>query len=433
MRPTGSSIEKNRRKDFGMSEPQHPFGTDGTDSNAGRSAPGATPSPVQAVPDTLAAAGARLAQLRESRGWAIEDVSARLKVSVSKLRELEAGDISHLPDTTFALGVVRAYAKLLGADPAPFTQALRRERGIAQPDLSMPASAGSDLPRGRVSLSLGGSGARAPRRRASWLWGVAIIVIAVLALSMWHTNSGESSAWFARLKAMANGASVQSGNSSPTVTQGEAIGSAGASAVQGADQSAAPAAGDASDAANPSYAGDNGSGATDQGAAASEPQAAQQPAPQAAQQPAPQATPQPAPQATRPVAASAAPSAAAPNAASAAHAQAASAPAATTTQAAVGSTAGTTAAPATDSGADTSTFAIRVTQDTWVSVRQKDGKEVFSGMIRGSDAREITGTGPLKVTVGNKAGIESMTIDGQPVDASKYASARGNVARFVLP
>ncbi|WP_233881352.1 RodZ domain-containing protein [Paraburkholderia flagellata] len=397
-----------------MSEPQHPFGTDGTDSNAGRSAPGATPSPVQAVPDTLAAAGARLAQLREAKGWAIEDVSARLKVAVSKLRELEAGDISHLPDTTFALGVVRAYAKLLGADPAPFTQALRRERGIAQPDLSMPASAGSDLPRGRVSLSLGGSGARAPRRRASWLWGVAIIVVAVLALSMWHTNSGESSAWFARLKAMANGASVQPGASSPTVTQGVATDSAGASAVEGADQAATPQAGEAND------AGDNANAAPDQGAAASAPQAAPQPA-----QPAPQATQpatQPAPQAAKPAAASAAPAAAVANAASAARAQAASAPAAAAAQNA-----------AADNGADTSTFAIRVTQDTWVSVRQKDGKEVFSGMIHGSDAREITGTEPLKVTVGNKAGIESMTIDGQPVDTSKYASARGNVARFVLP
>ncbi|MCX5538489.1 DUF4115 domain-containing protein [Paraburkholderia sp. CNPSo 3076] len=391
-----------------MSEPQHPFGTDGTDSNAGRSVPGATPSPVQAVPDTLAAAGARLAQLREAKGWAIEDVSARLKVSVSKLRELEAGDISHLPDTTFALGVVRAYAKLLGTDSAPFTQALRRERGMAQPDLSMPASAGSDLPRGRVSLSLGGSGARAPRRRASWLWGVAIIVIAVLAISMWHTNSGESSAWFARLKAMANGASVQTGASSPTVTQGVATGSADTSAAQGADQSAAPQAGDAND------AGDNANAAPDQGAAASAPQAAPQ-----ATQPAPQAT-QPAPQAAKPAAASTAPAAAVANAASATRAQAASAPAAAQ-------------AAAADNGADTSTFAIRVTQDTWVSVRQKDGKEVFSGLIHGSDAREITGTEPLKVTVGNKAGIESMTIDGQPVDTSKYASARGNVARFVLP
>ncbi|MEX3825308.1 DUF4115 domain-containing protein, partial [Paraburkholderia sp. BR14262] len=143
-------------------------------------------------------------------------------------------------------------------------------------------------------------------------------------------------------------------------------------------------------------------------------------APQAAQ-PAPQATP-PAPLAAKPAAASAAPAAAVANAASAARAQAASAPAAAAAQSA-----------AADNGADTSTFAIRVTQDTWVSVRQKDGKEVFSGMIHGSDAREISGTEPLKVTVGNKAGIESMTIDGQPVDTSKYASARGNVARFVLP
>ncbi|CAG9267357.1 Cytoskeleton protein RodZ [Paraburkholderia unamae] len=390
-----------------MSEPQHPFGTDGTDSNAGRSAP----SPVQAVPDTLAAAGARLAQLREAKGWAIEDVSARLKVAVSKLRELEVGDISHLPDTTFALGVVRAYAKLLGTDPAPFTQALRRERGLAQPDLSMPASAGSDLPRGRVSLSLGGGGARAPRRRASWLWGVGIIVIAVLALSMWHTNSGESSAWFSRLKAMANGASVQTGASSPTVTQGEATGAGGASAAQESEQPAAPAAGDTNDAANANSAGENGNAAPAQQAAASAPQVTAQPAPQPVQQ------------AARPAAASApAPGAAAANAASAAiaaKAQAASAPAAQNA--------------AADSGADTSTFAIRVTQDTWVSVRQKDGKEVFSGMIHGSDAREITGTEPLKITVGNRAGIESMTIDGQPVDASKYASARGNVARFVLP
>ncbi|WP_322104780.1 RodZ domain-containing protein [Paraburkholderia sp. J41] len=371
-----------------MSEPQHPFGTDGTDSNAGRAAQGATPSPVQAVPDTLAAAGARLAQLREGKGWAVEDVSARLKVSVAKLRALEVGDISHLPDATFALGVVRAYAKLLGADPAPFTQALRRERGIEQPDLSMPASSGSDLPRGRVSLSLGGSGARAPRRRASWLWGVAVVVIAVIALSMWHTNSGESSAWFARLKSITNGVTAQSGTS--TVTQGETTGADGASAVQSTDQSAAASA----------------TGEADQGGV---------------QQAAPSAAPAPAAATPAPVVAPPAPAVNAPGAAPApAATAAASAPAAAQGASAVAS-------------GDTSVFAIRVTQDSWVSVRQKDGKEVFSGLIHGSDAREISGIEPLKITVGNKAGIESMTLNGLPVDASKYASARGNVARFVLP
>lgn len=375
-----------------MSEPQHPFGTD---TNAGRPAPGGAPSPVQPVPDTLAAAGARLAQLREAKGWSVEDVSARLKVAVNKLRALEAGDLSQLPDTTFALGVVRSYARMLGADPAPFSQALRQERGVPQPDLSMPASAGADLPRGgRVSLTLGGSGA--PRRR-SWLWGVAAVIVAVIALAMWHTNSGESSAWFARLKAMANGAAAQPNAASSTVTEGQTAGAQGASAAQG-DQSAAPADEAASEAI----------------ASGTETNAPSDVAPAAAGS-APQAVPS-------------APAAVAP-----ASAPAAAQPAAASTPAATTAAAAQSASSSDATGADTSTFAIRVTQDTWVNVRQKDGKEVFSGLIHGSDAREITGIEPLKITVGNKAGIESMTIDGQPVDASKYASARGNVARFVLP
>lgn len=380
-----------------MSEPQHPFGTDGTETNAGRSVSDGSPSPVQAVPDTLAAVGARLAQLRTAKGWSVEDVSARLKVAVSKLRDLEAGDISHLPDATFALGVVRAYAKLLGADPTPLTQALRRERGVPQPDLSMPASAGADLPRGRVSLSLGG-GVRAPRRRASWLWGLALVVIAVIGISMWHTNSGESSAWFARLKSMAGGstssAKSESGAASATVAEGATAGgaTAGAAAEQGQGGEQGAEAANTTNAANSQTdAQVNGQITAAQGPAS---------APQAAVAAPASATP----------AANATPASAA-AVATVAPAQAASVP----------------AAPGT------STFAIRVTQDSWVSVRQKDGKELFSGLIHGNDGREISGVEPLRITVGNKAGIESMTIDGQPVDASKYASARGNVARFVLP
>ena len=160
-----------------MSEPQHPQPQD-TDTNEGRpaSVARAVVQPVgQPGLDSLAAVGARLTQLRESKNWSIEDVSARLKVAPAKLRALEAGDISHLPDTTFALGVVRSYAKMLGADPTPFTQALRREKGVPAPDLSMPASSGKDLPRGRVSLSLGGGA----QRSRSWLWGVAAVIVAM--------------------------------------------------------------------------------------------------------------------------------------------------------------------------------------------------------------------------------------------------------------
>jgi cytoskeleton protein RodZ len=89
------------------------------------------------------------------------------------------------------------------------------------------------------------------------------------------------------------------------------------------------------------------------------------------------------------------------------------------------------AAPAPAEGQ--ATVGIKVTQDSWFSVRQKDGKEVFSGLVHAGESKEIAGEPPFKVTVGNKAGLDSMSLDGQAVDPGKYASAKGNVARFALP
>ncbi|MGF6294369.1 helix-turn-helix domain-containing protein [Paraburkholderia youngii] len=378
-----------------MSEPQHPQPHE-TDTNDGHPAPVAravVQPVVQPALDSLAAVGARLTQLRESKGWAIEDVSARLKVSVVKLSALEAGDISHLPDTTFALGVVRGYAKMLGADPAPFTAALRRERGVPAPNLSMPASSGKDLPRGKVSLSLGDSG----HKSRSWLWGIAAIVVAVIALGMWRTNGGDSSAWLARLKASANSSTSSDTAASGPVAQG-------------------PATAEGASAPDAAVTADN-AGSADNAASAS-------------------ATPMPAPLATGTApgsapaantAATPAPTAAAAKAGSQAQAQAAmESPSAPVVVA-------NASAPAVAPAPGESVVALRVTQDSWFSVRDKNGKELFSGLVHAGDPKEVTGAGPFKVTVGNKAGLESVTLDGQPVDPSKYAAAKGNVARFALP
>ncbi|MEX3638463.1 helix-turn-helix domain-containing protein [Paraburkholderia sp. BR14320] len=378
-----------------MSEPQHPQPHE-TDTNDGHPAPVAravVQPVVQPALDSLAAVGARLSQLRESKGWAIEDVSARLKVSVVKLSALEAGDISHLPDTTFALGVVRSYAKMLGADPAPFTAALRRERGVPAPNLSMPASSGKDLPRGKVSLSLGDSG----HKSRSWLWGIAAIVVAVIALGMWRTNGGDSSAWLARLKSSANSSTSSDTAASGAVAQG-------------------PATAEGASAPDAAVTADN-AGSADNAASASASASAS-------------ATPMPAPLATgtapgsAPTANTAATAA---KAGSQAQAQAAMESASAPVVVANAS------APAVTPAPGKSVVALRVTQDSWFSVRDKNGKELFSGLVHAGDPKEVTGAGPFKVTVGNKAGLESVTLDGQPVDPSKYAAAKGNVARFALP
>lgn len=363
-----------------MSEPQHPQ-TEGTQTSAGQ--PGTAAAGRNGVPgpfDSLAAAGARLAQLREAKGWSVDDVSSRLKVPAPKLRALEAGDISHLPGTTFALGVVRSYAKLLGVDATPFTNALRREKGEPEPDLSMPASTGTDLPRGRVSVSLGGT----PRHR-SWWWGVAAVVVALIALVMWH-GGGEPPAWLARLKASANGAAA---NSSGPSTAAQTVAS-GTTAGPGNEPEAAAA---------PQV-----QGAEDTGTAQSQPASA--PALMAASAALPAAA-----QAEQapPVSASAAPAVAT---APVASAPAASAPAA--------------------AGAG-STVALKVSQDSWFSVRDKNGKELFSGIVRAGEMKEVTGEQPFKVVAGNRAGLDSVTLDGQPVDPARYDAGKGNVSRFSLP
>ncbi|VWB22247.1 helix-turn-helix domain-containing protein [Burkholderia lata] len=339
-----------------MSEPQP---SNGAETN------GAKPAPAGL--ESLAAVGSRLAQLRETRGWTVDDVSARLKVAPQKLRALEAGDISHLPGVTFALGVVRSYAKMLGVDPEPFAQALRRERGVPEVDLSMPASSGTDLPRGRVSIPLGGSSRHHP-----WLWGTGIVVVAVVAVLMWHTG-GDSSSLLARFKSgdaeHASAASVPAAASSSSVEEAAA---SGASAVV-ANEVPAPAVASAAPA---------------------------------------------------PAVSSAAPAPVAPVVAAA-------------SQPVVATTAASAAAPAQPASvvfaAGQSMVELKVKQDSWFSVRDKSGKELFSGLVHGGEAKQVAGDGPFKVTIGNKAGLDAIAFDGKPVDPAKYSAARGNVARFTLP
>ncbi|QJW77805.1 helix-turn-helix domain-containing protein [Burkholderia glumae] len=330
-----------------MSEPQPPRGAE---TNAEQ-------KPVSAGLESLVAVGARLAQLREAKGWSVADVSSRLKVAAPKLRALEAGDISQMPGSTFAVGVVRSYAKMLGVDPEPFAQALRREKGVPEVDLSMPASSGTDLPRGRVSIPLG-----EPTHRRSWLWGVLAVVVVVIAAAMWHSG-GDSANWLAKFKSnagVAGSASQPASGADSTVASESAAIAPGGSAVVG-DVASSPAA----------------------SPAASE--------------------------------AGAAPAQAAP-ASDAAPGAAASADGASVVAA-----------------AGQSVLGITVKADCWVSVRDKSGKELLSALVKAGETRQIAGETPLRVTIGNRAGLESITFDGKTVDPAKYSAGRGNVARFALP
>jgi cytoskeleton protein RodZ len=345
---------------------------------------------AEATPTSAAGVGARLMRLREARRWSIEDVSTRLKVPANKLRAMEAGDLSALPDMTFVLGVVRSYAKLLGVDAAPLTAVLRQSSTPIEQDLSMPASRGGGLPRGGKMSTMSWSG---PPKRRPWLWAIGAVVLAVVVLLLYRSGS-EPAAWLAKLKQNAE-------------TSNPASAAANASAAEAA--SLAEASGDApatgADGQTPAVAGGADgavSGPAMAAAGASTSAAAQT---------------------------LAAVSAAGPNGA-------ASAANLTTPAANVVATSATAAVAASAPpvpAAGQSSIHVSVTQDSWVSVRQADGKEVLSGLLHAGDARDAVGTPPLQFVVGNRAGLESLEVNGAPVDPSKYANAKGNVARFSLP
>ncbi|WP_246795083.1 helix-turn-helix domain-containing protein [Burkholderia perseverans] len=349
-----------------MSEPQPPRGVE---TNAEQ-------KPASAGLESLVAVGARLAQLREAKGWSVADVSARLKVAAPKLRALEAGDISQMPGSTFAVGVVRSYAKMLGVDPEPFAQALRREKGVPEVDLSMPASSGTDLPRGRVSIPLG-----APTHRRSWLWGVLAVVVAVIAAAMWHSG-GDSANWLAKFK---SNAGMAGSASQPASSADSAAASDGAAIAVGGSTVTGDVASDAATSA-----------ASEAGASPAATTAPAQPAQPASVAPA----------ATVPVA-----------------------PASVVAPATASSADGASVVAA----AGQSVLGITVKSDCWVSVRDKSGKELVSALVKAGETRQIAGETPLRVTIGNRAGLDSVTFDGKTVDPAKYSAGRGNVARFALP
>ncbi|SAL68018.1 XRE family transcriptional regulator [Caballeronia peredens] len=373
-----------------MSEPQHPtpFGSHTGDRSGSQldgqpGAEGAASNAGQAGNlDSIQAVGARLAQLRQAKAWSIDDVSARLKVSPPKLLALEAGDISHLPDRTFAAGIVRSYAKILGADPAPFTRAFRREGDDIAQNLKVPASAGAGLPRGRVSVPLGNSSGR----RRSWMWGVLAIIVVLAALVMWHTG-GDSSNWLARLKASTGVGVTSAPEPAETVA---------ASSVATPDEAAAANTGEAS-------------------------------LPEVAAAPGEQ--PMPRPLGTNALPASASTLSAVQGATGATGATGSAAPASAAKAASVAAAAAAPVVAGSGSGA----VELKVKEDSWFSVRGKDGKELYSGLVRAGNTQRVEGEAPFKVTVGNVKGVESLSVDDEPVDAKRYSSARGNVARLSLP
>jgi cytoskeleton protein RodZ len=94
------------------------------------------------VPSSSAAKlGAELRTVRQNLGWDLGDLARSLRIRQAYLEAIEAGRISDLPGTTYALGFVRAYASALGLQGEQVASRFRAESAEAniRPALSFPA------------------------------------------------------------------------------------------------------------------------------------------------------------------------------------------------------------------------------------------------------------------------------------------------------
>ncbi|MXV18778.1 RodZ domain-containing protein [Deinococcus xianganensis] len=98
--------------------------------------------------------GAALRQAREGLGLSTQDVALRTKIRGDYLRALEDGNLSALPERTFARSYLTRYARELGLDPQPL---------LSDFDRALPAPAGSSAAT-RVTTPV------RPARRPGALW-----------------------------------------------------------------------------------------------------------------------------------------------------------------------------------------------------------------------------------------------------------------------
>jgi cytoskeleton protein RodZ len=75
------------------------------------------------------------------------------------------------------------------------------------------------------------------------------------------------------------------------------------------------------------------------------------------------------------------------------------------------------------------TLHFRFDEDSWVEVRDRNDKVIFTKLNRAGSEERVTGAPPLKLVVGNARGVRLSADDG-PVDLAPHTGA--TVARLTL-
>lgn len=120
----------------------------------------------------------QLAAARHARGLSVDQVADETRIPIRHLTAIEAGEYATLPSTTYAVGFVRAVARLLGLDEVGLAAQLREELG-------MPI-AGAPMLRGQSVAPP--TPDRIPPR--AFAWTAALLAVLILCgFLIWRSNA----------------------------------------------------------------------------------------------------------------------------------------------------------------------------------------------------------------------------------------------------
>ncbi|MGV2908367.1 helix-turn-helix domain-containing protein [Achromobacter sp. AGC25] len=141
---------------------------------------------ASAVSETPASAagnvGSALRALRQSNGWSLDEVSSRIKFSTKQIEALENEAWADLPSGVSLRGLVRNYARLLGADSQAIVDSLDPKARVTGPVKLSPGALHS-------AHSIPQSSADDDRSSStSWGWLIAIVLVlaAGVAYAFWQ-------------------------------------------------------------------------------------------------------------------------------------------------------------------------------------------------------------------------------------------------------
>ena len=79
--------------------------------------------------------------------------------------------------------------------------------------------------------------------------------------------------------------------------------------------------------------------------------------------------------------------------------------------------------------ASTAALSFEIVRESWIEVRDRDDKVIFSQRLLAGSQKSVNGNGPLTLVIGYAPGVK-LQWRGQPVDLEPHS--RGDVARLVL-